>query len=241
MIVSAGSSARATDIRVMSGGAPQEALAILVPRFERETGHKLHFTFAVVSALQQRIAAGEEADLALLPVPVLDGLVQQGKLKAQGRAALGRLGVTVIVRAGAPKPDISTAEAFRATMLAARSVVYSSTATPSGMHLKKVVEQLGIAQAMQEKTILRPALDGGAELVAEGEAEIGMYPTSEVIRVKGVTLVGPLPPPLQLATIYGAAVAADGPVAEAAASFIRFMIDPANRNVWRDAGFDPVE
>ena len=113
------------------------------------------------------------------------------------------------MREGAPKPDISTPESFRATLLAARSVVHSSPATPSGAHLKRVIEQLGIADAMKDKIVYRPALDGGVELVAKGEAEIGMYPTSEVIHVKGVTLVGPLPAPLQLNTVYGAAVAAD--------------------------------
>jgi molybdate transport system substrate-binding protein len=230
----------AAEIRVLSGGAPQEALAVLVPRFEQQTGHKVMFTFAVVSALAQRIGAGEKTDAALLPVPMIDNLVQAGKLNAEGCAALGRLGITMIVRADAPKPDISTPDAFRATLLAARSVVYSSTATPSGVHLNRVVDQLGIAEAMKAKTTLRPALDGGAELVANGEAEIGMYPTSEVIHVKGVALVGPLPPPLQLNAIYGAAVAAANEAPEPARAFIKFISDPATRQVWKDAGFEPV-
>lgn len=232
--------ALAAEIRVMSGGAPQEALAVLVPQFEKQTGHKLNFTFAVISALQQKLAAGEKTELVLMPVPAIDKLVQEGKLKADGRAALGIVGVTVIVREGAPKPDIATSDSFRATLLAARSVVHSSPATPSGVHLKRVIEQLGIADAMKDKTTLRPALDGGVELVAKGEAEIGMYPTSEVIHVKGVTLVGPLPAPLQLNTVYGAAVVADNAAPEPAFAFIRFLSDPANRKVWKDAGFEPA-
>jgi molybdate transport system substrate-binding protein len=223
----------------MSGGAPQEALAVLVPQFEKQTDHKLNFTFAVISALQQRIAAGEKTDMVLLPVPVIDKFVKEEKLKADGRAVLGGLGITVIVRGGAAKPDISTPEAFRKTLLAARSVVHSSTATPSGVHMKRIIEELGIADAMKDKVTLRPALDGGAALVAGGEAELGMYPTSEVIHVKGVTLVGPLPAALQLNTVYGAAVAADNAAPEAAIAFIKFLSDPANRKVWKDAGFEP--
>jgi len=239
LVSAAGTGAPAAEIRVMSGGAPQEALAILVPRFEKETGHKLTFTFAVISALQQRIAAGEKTDMVLLPVPAIDKLIQEGKLKADGRGVLGGLGITVIVREGAPKPDISTPDAFRKALLAARSVVHSSTATPSGVHLKRIIEELGIADAMKDKTTLRPALDGGAALVASGEAELGMYPTSEVIHVKGVTLVGPLPGKLQSNTIYGAAVAADNAAPEPAIAFIKFLTDPANRKVWKDSGFDP--
>jgi molybdate transport system substrate-binding protein len=239
VVSAANGPALAAEIRVMSGGAPQEALAVLVPRFESETGHKLTFTFAVISALQQKLAAGENTDMVLMPVPAIDKLVQDGKLKADGRGVLGGLGITVIVREGAPKPDIATPDAFRKTLLAARSVVHSSTATPSGVHLKRVIEELGIADAMKDKTTLRPALDGGAALVASGEAELGLYPTSEVIHVKGVTLVGPLPGKLQLNTVYGAAVAADNAAPEPALAFIRFLTDAANRKVWKGAGFDP--
>lgn len=231
--------AGAAEITVMSGGAPQEALAVLVPQFEKQTGHTPKFTFAVITALQQKLAAGEKTDMVLLPVPAIDKLVQEGKLSAEGRGVLGKLGITVIVREGAAKPDISTEDAFRKALLAARSVVHSSTATPSGQHLKRVIDELGIADAMEKKTTLRPALDGVVDLVAKGEAELGLYPTSEVIHVKGVMLVGPVPGKLQLTTIYGAAVAAGNAAPEPARAFIRFLTDAANRKVWTDAGFDP--
>jgi molybdate transport system substrate-binding protein len=235
----AATSTSAADIKVMSGGAPQEALAVLVPQFEQRTGHKVVFSYAVISALQQRLAADEKTDMVLMPVSAIDKLVQDGKLKAEGRGVLGVLGITVIVREGAPKPDISTPEAFRKMMLAARSVVHSSTATPSGAHLKRVIEQLGIAGAVKDKVTLRPALDGGVELVAKGEAEIGIYPTAEVIHVKGVSIVGPLPAPIQLNNVYGAAVAAGNAAPQPALAFIRFLTDAANRKVWKEAGFDP--
>jgi len=235
----AATSASAAEIKVMSGGAPQEALAVLVPQFEQRTGHKVVFSYAVISALQQRLAADEKTDMVLMPVSAIDKLVQDGKLKSEGRGVLGVLGITVVVREGAPKPDISTPEAFRKMMLAARSVVHSSTATPSGAHLKRVIEQLGIADAVKDKVTLRPALDGGVELVAKGEAEIGIYPTAEVIHVKGVSIVGPLPAPIQLNNVYGAAVAAGNAAPEPPLAFIRFLTDAANRKAWKEAGFDP--
>ena len=232
--------ARAAELRIMSGGAPQEGLAVLTPKFEAPTGNKLHFTYMVLTALQQKLSAGENTDIAIVPVPVIDKLVAAGVLDGGHRTIFGVLGVSVIVRAGQPKPDISTPEAFRQALLAARSVVHATpTATPSGAHVAKLLDQLGIAAAMQSKVIHRPALDGGAELVAKGEAELGIYPTSEVVHVKGVTVVGPLPAALQLKTIYGAAVVKATAEPDAAAAFVKFLSDPANAQVWRDAGFDP--
>lgn len=232
--------ASAAEIRVMSGGAPQEALAVLTPEFEKQTGHTVKYRFAVVTALRQALDAGEKTDMVLMPVPVIDAYVKAGKMLADGRATLGQVGVTVIVRQGAAQPDISTPESFRKTLLDARSVVHATpTATPSGAHMAKVIEQLGIADAMQKKTVHRPALDGGVDLVAKGEAEIGMYPTSEVAHVKGITLVGPLPSALQLNIVYAAAVSADNASPEPALAFIKFLSDPANRKHWQEAGFNP--
>src|SRR3954463_3286729 len=228
------------DRRVMSGGAPQDVLAVLTPEFERQTGHKVTYPFAVVTALQQRLARGEKTDVALMPVPVIDNLVQAGTLQAENRATLGVLGVSVIVRQGAAKPEISTPDRLRQALLEARSVVHATpSATPSGAHMARVLEQLGIAEEMQSKVVHRPALDGGADLVARGEAELGLYPTSEVVHVPGVAIVGPLPPALQLRIVYGAAIARDSAAPEAAAVFIDFLSPPENRKAWLQAGFEP--
>jgi molybdate transport system substrate-binding protein len=228
-------------LRVLSGGAPQEVLAVLTPQFEKQSGHTFAFTFAVISALRETLAAGTPADLALLPVPVIDELIKAGQLHAEGRATLGRVRLTMIVKSGAPKPDISSVDSFKATLLAARSLVHATPGqTPSGGHIAKLLEQLGIAAAMQPKVIHRPALAGGVELVGAGEAEIGIYPTSEVITVKGLSVVGPIPDALQLNTIYGAAVVAKAAAPAAAAAYIAFMAAPANHQHWRDGGFDIV-
>jgi molybdate transport system substrate-binding protein len=228
------------DIRVMSGGAPQEVLATLTPEFESRTGHKATFTFAVITALQERLAKGEKTDVVLMPVPVIDQLVQTGVLRAENRATLGVLGISVIARQGAAKPDISTPDRLRQALFEAHSVVHATpTATPSGAHIALVLEQLGIVDEMRNKVVHRPALAGGVDLVARGEAELGLYPTSEVVHVPGVAVVGPLPPALQLKIVYGAAIASDSAAPEVASAFIDFLSAPDKRQVWLQAGFEP--
>jgi molybdate transport system substrate-binding protein len=206
-------SASAAEIHVMSGGAPKEVFALLTPKFEAQTGNKVKFTYAVITALREKLAAGEKADVLVLPVPVLDGLAKDGKVRADARATFGIVGVSVVVKVGASKPDISTKEKFRDAMLAAHSVVHATPGkTPSGTHMGKVMEQLGIADAMAKKVIHKPALDGGVQLVAGGQADIGIYPASEVASVKGISVIGPLPTGIEFNIVYG---------------------------VWKDAGFDP--
>jgi molybdate transport system substrate-binding protein len=230
----------AAEISAMSGGAPKDVLAVLTPQFERQTGNTVKYSFAVISVLRQRLDAGEKVDMVLLPVPVIEAYVKAGKLRADGWAPLGNVGIMVIVKQGAPVPDISTPDSFRKALLAAHEVVHATPgATPSGAHMAKVIEQLGIADAMQSKVVHRPALEGGVELVAKGEAEIGMYPASEVAHVNGVTLVGPLPAELQLNILYGAGVTTDNASPEPALAFVKFLADPANQIHWKEAGFDP--
>jgi molybdate transport system substrate-binding protein len=233
-------SAPAAEIRVMSGGAPQQVLAVLTPEFEKQTGHTVKFSFAVITALRQRLDAGEKTDMVLLPVPVIEAYVKAGKMRADGWAALGNVGIVVIVKEGAPPPDISTPDRFRDALLQARAVVYSTpTATPSGAHMAKVIDQLGIADVIQKKVVYRPALEGGVELVAKGQADIGMYPASEVVSVKGTTVVGPLPQTLQLNIVYGAAITTDNTQPGPALAFVKFLSAPENRKYWKQAGFDP--
>ena len=233
-------SASAAEIHVMSGGAPKEVFALLTPKFEAQTGNKVKFTYAVITALREKLAAGEKADVLVLPVPVLDGLAKENKVRADARATFGIVGISVVVKEGAPKPDISTKEKFREAMLAARSVVHATPGkTPSGTHMGKVMEQLGIADAMAKKVIHKPALDGGVQLVAGGQADIGIYPASEVASVKGISVVGPLPAGIEFNIVYGGAASADAAAPDAAAAFVKFMAAPENRGVWKDAGFDP--
>jgi molybdate transport system substrate-binding protein len=227
-------------IRIMSGGAPKEIFLQLTPLFERQSGHKVHYVFAVMSALRDKLAAGEKADVLVMPTNILDGYQKDNAVRAQGRAVLGLVTINAVVRTGAAKPDLSTPEKVRQAMLSSRAITHATPgATPSGTHMGKLVEQLGIVDAMKGKIIHRPALEGGVQLVASGEAEIGFYPKSEVVNTDGLTVVGPLPAAIQLTTIYGAAVTAASPAPDAAAAFIKFMSDPAHRPGWTHAGFDP--
>jgi molybdate transport system substrate-binding protein len=227
-----------SDINVLSGGAPKEALNVLTPRFEAQSGHKVHYTYAVISEIQKKLAAGDTPDMVFMPVPAIDALVKAGTLKAAPRGVLGSVGIGVIVREGAPHPDISTPEAFKNALLNARSVVHANpAATPSGVHLAKVTKELGIDTELSGKRTYCNALDGGVERITTGEAEIGIYPLSEVISVEGIALVGLLPPALQSLIVYGAGVPTASAAPEAAGAFIAFLTDDAHRAIWTKAGF----
>ena len=231
----------AADIHVMTGGAPKEVLAVLTPEFEKRTGHKLHFTYIVIAAMQQKLAAGEKPDMVLMPVPAIDARVKDGILRDDARAALGTVRIALVVREGAAAPDIATLDNFKQAMLEAKSVVHANpAATPSGAHLGKAWEQLGIADAMKPKLTFRNALDGGAESVRKGEADIGLYPMSEVIHEKSVKVVGLIPQDVQLNTVYGAAVLTANGAPEPAIAFVKFLADPSNARHWKDGGFEPA-
>ena len=232
----------AADIHVMSGGAPKDVLAVLTPQFEQQTGHKVHFTWIVISAMSERLAAGEKPDMVLMPAPALEAQVKAGIVRDAPRPSLGIVRVGLVVRAGAPKPDISTLAGFKKAMLDAKSVVHANpAATPSGAHLAKMWEQLGIADAVKGKAIHRNALDGGVAAITQGEAELGLYPVSEIIHEKGVALVGLIPAEVQLNTVYAAGVLAANAAPEPALSFVKFLTDPSNAKHWKDGGFEPVK
>ncbi len=233
--------AAAAEIRVFCGGAPQQVAKVLATEFEKERGHKVMFTFGVVGAIQQKLAAGEKADVVVLPVPMIDAMDKLGALRPQSRSVFARVGIGVVVRQGAAPPDISTPEAIRKMLLDARSIAYPDPkVTPSGSHLTRMIAQLGIAAAVQPKLTLRNAIDGGVDLVAKGEVEIGMFLVSEILPAKGITLVGLLPPALQSFVVYAAAVPADNASPEPALAFVRLLSDPAKREHWKAAGFEPL-
>lgn len=228
-------------LRIMSGGAPKEIFLQLTPQFERKSGHKVEFVFAVMSTLRDKIAAGEKADVLVMPTNILDEYQKNGIVQARARAILGLVSINAVIRTGAPKPDLSTPDKVKQAILKSRAITHATPgATPSGTHMGKLIEQMGIADAMKDKIIHRPALEGGVQLVASGQAEIGFYPKSEVINTDGLTVVGPLPAAIQLTTIYGAAVTAASGAPDAAAAFIAFMTETMHRAAWTRAGFDPA-
>src|SRR5262249_17910371 len=158
----------------------------LTPKFEQQTGNKVNFVYDVLTALREKIAAGEKADGLVMPVSMLDGYVGDGKGRANGQTTFGTVCMCVVVKEAAPPPDVCAKEKLREAMLSRRSIVNATPGRPrSGTHMGKVMEQLGIAEAMAKKVVHRPALEGGVQLVAEGQADIGIYPASEVASVKG--------------------------------------------------------
>jgi molybdate transport system substrate-binding protein len=183
---------------------------------------------------------GEKADVLLLPLPLLDALEKAGAFRARSRVVMGRIGIGVVVREGATRPDISNPDAVRSMLLGARSVAFPDPKlTPSGKHLLGLFAKMGISETMQPKITLKNAIDGGVDLVRDGNVDLGLFLVTEVLPVKGVMLVGLLPPSLQGYVVYGAAVAADSSAPHAASQFVKYLSDPGVRDHWKAAGFEP--
>ena len=227
------------DLRVISGGGAQNVLQTLAPKFESSTGNKVELSFGVVGTIQQKLMAGEKGDILILPVPLLDGLEKAGVFRARTRTVMGRISIGVVVREGASVADISSNEAVRKMLLEARSVVFPDPKlTPSGSHLMRLFTQMDIADMMQPKITFRNAIDGGVNLVRDGQVEIGLFLVTEILPVKGIKFVGTLPPALQGYVVYGAAVAADSGLPDKASEFVKFLSDPGLREHWTAAGFE---
>ena len=233
------SAAGAAEIKVLSAGAMKSIVTELGEAFKQETGHTLSMTFDTVGAQSKRLSAGEPADVVVLTDVAIDQLEGQGLIVAGSRVDIARVGVGVGVREGAPRPDISTPEALKQTLLSAKSLVYVDPArgATSGIHFASVLQRLGIADAVKSKTILIPT-GYAAEVVARGEAEICVHQISEILPVKGVTLVGPLPRELQKVTVYSGGLAAKAAQPEAARAFLAFLTRPAFKSKLAAAGLD---
>jgi molybdate transport system substrate-binding protein len=230
-------------LEVLCAGAVKSAIAELVRDFECETGHALTFTYGPVGSLRARIAAGEPADVAILTRPALEEMQRQGRVLAGTIADLGRVGVAIAVREGAAAPDVSTPEALRDALLGAASIAYGDPAKgdSSGIHFAHVLDRLGIAAAVREKTAFAPLGLAVAERVASGEAQLGATQASVILACKGVQLAGMLPARLQHITTYSAAVVAQAESVDAAKRFVSFLTSPAARSRLAISGFDQGE
>jgi molybdate transport system substrate-binding protein len=233
-------SAEAAEIKVISGGAFKTVLNDLVAQYQRESGNTVAVTYRTVGQHMKLIASGaEKFDVAVLTPEAIDGLVKEGKVVPGSRADLAKTGVGVVVKAGTPLPDISTVEAFKKALLAAKSVAYIDPAAggSSGIYVGKLLEPLGIAKEVNAKAVL---VHGGevATHVVDGEAEIGIHQISEILAVKGAVMVGPLPAAIQNFTVYAAGVAAgDG---AAAKSLVKFLAGPHAISIIRSKGMEPA-
>src|SRR5579864_8418319 len=201
--------ANAAEVKVLTAGAFKQVVLALVPNYERHTGNHVTVDNDTTGGLKKRIAGGEAFDVVVVTPAVVDELIASGKVAAGSRVNLASVGVGVVVKAGAPKPDIGTVEKFKQALLKAKSVAYIDPASggSSGIYIDKLLERLGIADQIRPKAKLKK---GGyvAELIASGEAELGIHQISEIVPVKGVTLVGPLPKEIQNTTTYAAGLSA---------------------------------
>jgi molybdate transport system substrate-binding protein len=231
--------ARADDVTVFSAGAVRAIVTELSEAFRQETGHTVTLSFGTVGVTRGKLASGEPVDVVIMTDVAVDDVIRQGAVVAGSRTDIARTGMGVGVREGAPRPDISTPEAFKATLLAARSLVYVDPAqgATSGIHFKSVLERLGVADAVRAKSQLVP---GGypAEKVAHGEAELVVHQISEIVPVKGVVMVGPLPADLQKITVYSAGLAARSAHPAAARAFVAFLTRPTFKAKFAAAGLD---
>jgi molybdate transport system substrate-binding protein len=231
---------KAAGIKVISGGAFKQVLNALAEQYGNASGIKLDLTYRTVGQHLQLIKGGEEPfDVAVLTPEAIDGLIKDGKVVAGSRADLAKTGVGVVVKAGTPLPDIGSVDAFKRTLLAAKSVAYIDPAAggSSGIYVGRLLERLGIAAAVNAKAKL---IHGGAvaDHIADGEAEIGIHQISEILPVQGVVLVGALPADIQNFTVYSAGVGTAAK--ESASALVKFLAGPHAVPVIKAKGMEPA-
>lgn len=237
------SAASAAEVRVMISGGLTAAYKALVPEFERATGHKVLTAYGpsmgtTANAIPVRLERGEPADVLIMVGYALDDLAKQGKVIADSRVELVKSPIGVAVKSGSPKPDISSADAVKRALLAAKTVAYSDSA--SGVYVStEMFARLGIADAMKDKARKIPATPVG-EIVAHGDAELGFQQISELKPVEGIDIVGPLPAELQQITIFSAGIATVSKEPDAGKALIKFLGSPAARAELVKSGMDPI-
>jgi molybdate transport system substrate-binding protein len=235
--------ANAAEVRVMISGGLTAAFKALAPEFERVTGNTVLIAYGpsmgtTVNAIPVRLERGEPADVLIMVGYALGDLVKQGKVIADTRVDLVKSPIGIAVKSGAPKPDISSADAVKRALLEAKTIAYSDSA--SGVYVStEMFAKLGIADAMKGKARMIPATPVG-EIVAKGEAEIGLQQISELKPVTGIDIVGPLPDALQKITVFSAGVATVSKEPDAGKALIKFLASPAARTELVKSGMDPL-
>ena len=226
-----------SEIRVWTARAIATVLAEIGPEFERTTGYRLSITSDLPPAFARRLSAGEPFDVIVSGSATVDEWSKAGRILPETRIDIARSGIGVEVKAGAAKPDISSVEAFKRALLAAKSIAFLRVG--SGIHVADLVERLGIADAIKAK-VTRPESDIVSELVAKGEVELGIVVITQILTTPGVELVGPLPAGVQSYVTFTGAVSATSKAPEAARQLITFLTGATARPVMRKQGMEPV-
>ena len=242
-LVCAAAAARADEIKVVTSGGFTAAYLELVPRYESATHNNLVTEFGpsmgtTHNAIPIRLERGEAIDVVIMAGPALDDLIKQGKVRADSRVDLVKSYIGMAVKAGAPRPDISTVDALKKTLLAAKSIAYSDSA--SGVYLStELFPKLGIADQIKNKSKKIEA-DPVGGVVATGEFEIGFQQISELRPVKGIDIVGPLPPGAQRVTIFAAGIPTTATHPEAAKALIEWLASPVAYAAIKKSGLEPA-
>lgn len=237
-LLAQGGAATAAEVKVMAGAGMRAAFAELLPQFERATGHKIVIQYGGGATFKKQIEAGEAFDLVIIDSHEVDDLIKQGKIAGDTRMDIVRAGIGVAVREGAPKPDISSVDAFKNTLLNVKSFTYAPEGS-TGRHLPKVLERLGIAEQVKDK--VRPnTLQRVQQVVAEGEVELAIAGIPTLLTSKGVQVVGPLPAELQSWFVNTAGVSASAVQPDAAKALIKYLATPEAAEVIKAKGMEPL-
>jgi molybdate transport system substrate-binding protein len=237
MMMIGATTAHAAEIKVIASVAVKQVVLDLIPAFEGSSGHKVTTIWAGTEAITRRISGGEVTDIVLIAAPNIDRLVSEGRLVAGSRADVAKSGIGVAVRAGMAKPDISSGEAVKKAVLAAKSVAYSSG--PSGFYLADLFKKMGIADQIKEKVKQTPSGVQVGEVVARGEADLGFQQVSELLHLKGIHYVGPLPADIQHITVFSAGLHTAAPAPDAAKALVKFLTAPEAGPIIRKTGMEP--
>jgi molybdate transport system substrate-binding protein len=233
--------AQALELKLLSAGAFKSTAATLGAEYEKTSGNKLIIDADTVGGLVKRVEAGETFDAIVMTPEAIDELAAKSKIAPFSRTNLARVGVGVMVKEGAPKPDISTVDAFKKAVLDAKSVSYIDPASggSSGIYVAKMLARLGIADQVKPKELLK---HGGyvADLISSGQSELGIHQISEIVPAKGVTLVGPLPKEIQNYTVYAAAVGPATKYPEEAKKLIDAFSGPSAQALFKSKGMEPA-
>src|SRR5690242_16247581 len=230
----------AVEVKVFTSVALTTVLNEVSPIFEQKTGHKLVIDFNLAAVQKKRLLDGDRADVIILTRSMMEELTKQNKLAPGNLVNVAGTPVALAVRAGVPKPDISTVEAFKQTLLSARSISYADPAKGglSGVVASRAIERLGIAEQMKSKTTLVPGAQS-PDLVAKGEVELGIAQASEIVPNAGVQLVGPLPGELGTMTNFSGGIGAESASADASKALIDFLAGQEAGSRFKAKGFEP--
>jgi molybdate transport system substrate-binding protein len=234
--------ASAAEVKVFSTVGVKSVLEELIPKFEKSSGHKLNVSWSTAALLTKRVEAGEQADALILIKSNVDTLLKAGKIVPGTATTFGQSIFAIGIKSGGPKPDISTPDAFKKSLLASKGVSYSNPASggASGVYIAKQIDKMGIAEQLKGKTKFPPSGGFSGTLLVGGDADIAMQSKPELLSVAGVEVVGPLPGDMAFTVIYAGGVQSCAAQSDAAKAFVEFLKSPEAQAVFKAKGYDPA-